>query len=95
MKFYPSRMKYIDPNVEAYSRRNLCNVKTSVHSSEWRSSLFCAWFTFAHLYIILVPLFQLLMPCRDLISACSAVPQLYAFFPSSAFNPRRLQGSLL
>lgn len=59
MKFYPSRMKYIDPNVETYSRRN---VKTSVRSSEWRFSLFCAWLTFAHLYIILAPLFQLLMP---------------------------------
>ena len=72
IKFYPSRMKYIDPNVEASSRRDLCNVKTSVHSSEWRFSLFCAWLTFAHLYIILVPLFQLLMPWFDFSLFCGA-----------------------
>lgn len=33
--------------------------------------------------------------CRGLILACSAVPQLYVFFPSLTLNPRRLQCSLL
>lgn len=92
MKFYPSRMKYIDPNVETYSQRN---VKTSVRSSEWRFSLFCAWLTFAHLYIILAPLFQLLMPWFDFSLFCGATTLCLLSITGSQSSPPTVLPSVM
>ncbi|XP_006455448.1 hypothetical protein AGABI2DRAFT_209911 [Agaricus bisporus var. bisporus H97] len=50
MKFYPEHRKYVQLDLEASddARTSLMRIKTPVKSSEWRTSLLCAWVTLGH-----------------------------------------------
>ncbi|XP_006455452.1 hypothetical protein AGABI2DRAFT_121380 [Agaricus bisporus var. bisporus H97] len=50
MKFYPEHRKYVQLELEAPddARTSLMRIKTYVKSSEWRTSLLCAWVTLGH-----------------------------------------------